>query len=173
MKALFFTLCISLFTPHSEQLYMKIMKNTFLASALVVGLGLVSCSKSDDSSAQKAEAVRTALQSGTWKIETFSEDGKDETAHYTNLNFSFQSSGAVRVSGDSSTYQGTWRVDAEGYDDSKDEKEVELYLLFGSPAKLVELSDDWDIDSHSNSRIVLRDISGSDGSVDLLILKKN
>lgn len=173
MKTLLVLMCINLFTIQNEQLYMKIMKNTFLASVVVLGLGLVSCSKSDDTAAQKAEAARTALQSGTWKIETYSDDGKDETSNYMNLDFTFQSSGAVSVSGDSSSYQGTWRVDAEGYDDSKKEKEVELYLLFSSPAKLVELSDDWDIDSQTDTRIVLRDVSGSDGSVDLLIFQKN
>lgn len=51
--------------------------------------------------------------------------------------------------------------------------EIDFNIFFASPADFAELSDDWEIISHSASKIELRDVSGGNGGVDLLTFEKN
>ncbi len=51
--------------------------------------------------------------------------------------------------------------------------DIDFNIFFASPADFEELSDDWEIISHSASKIELRDVSGGNGGVDLLTFEKN
>ena len=50
---------------------------------------------------------------------------------------------------------------------------IAFNIFFASPANFNELSEDWDVVSHSPSKIDLIHISGGDGSTDLLSFEKN
>lgn len=50
---------------------------------------------------------------------------------------------------------------------------IDFNIFFASPANFNELSEDWDVVSHSPSKIDLIHISGGDGSTDLLTFEKN
>ncbi len=110
-----------------------------------------------------ASVVENSISSGSWKISYYYDSDQDETSDYNSMEFSFDNNGTVSVSSSSGSYSGTWST---GNDDSKDK----LYLTFSSPALLVEISDDWVIDSESSSKIELRD--DSDNGTDFLTFEK-
>lgn len=51
--------------------------------------------------------------------------------------------------------------------------DIDFNIFFASPADFAELSEDWDIISHSASKIELKHVSGGDGGTDLLTFEKN
>ncbi|MCM4152822.1 hypothetical protein DHD05_14595 [Arenibacter sp. N53] len=51
--------------------------------------------------------------------------------------------------------------------------EIDFNIFFASPADFAELSEDWDIISHSSTKIELKHVSGGNGGTDLLTLEKN
>ncbi|TMM57874.1 hypothetical protein FEE95_00120 [Maribacter algarum] len=51
--------------------------------------------------------------------------------------------------------------------------DIDFNIFFASPADFAELSEDWDIISHSASKIELKHVSGGDGGIDLLTFEKN
>lgn len=135
------------------------MKRHHIAFALlIVAFGLSACS--NDSSS----IVQNNLPSGSWKVTYFWDKDHDETTDYSGMSFTFDEGGSVSVSSSSGSYSGTWST---GNDDSSDK----LYLTFSSPASLIEISDDWIIDSESNNKIELRD--DSDNGTELLTFEKN
>ncbi len=130
----------------------------FIFAITVFGFLFSSCN--NDSST----VVQNNLPSGNWKVTYYWDKDHDETSDYSGMTFTFDDNGSVSVSASSGSYSGTWST---GNDDSKDK----LYLTFSSPAALVEISDDWIIDSESSSKIELRD--DSDNGTELLTFEKN
>lgn len=124
------------------------LKITFIGiiSALIL---FVSCSR------DTASVVENRLTSGNWKVTYYYDSNHDQTSVYSSMEFNFDNNGTVSVSSGSDSYSGTWST---GNDDSKDK----LYLTFTSPTSLVEISDDWVIDSESTSKIELSDDSEND-----------
>ncbi len=51
--------------------------------------------------------------------------------------------------------------------------DIDFNIFFASPADFADLSEDWDIISHSASKIELKHVSGGDGGTDLLTFEKN
>jgi len=50
--------------------------------------------------------------------------------------------------------------------------DIDFNIFFASPADFAELSDDWDIISHTATKIELKDVSGGNGGTDLLTFEK-
>ena len=51
--------------------------------------------------------------------------------------------------------------------------DIDFNIFFASPADFAELSEDWDIISHSATKIELKHVSGGNGGTDLLTFEKN
>ncbi len=51
--------------------------------------------------------------------------------------------------------------------------DIDFNIFFASPADFAELSEDWDIISHTASKIELKHVSGGNGGTDLLTFEKN
>lgn len=51
--------------------------------------------------------------------------------------------------------------------------DIDFNIFFSSPADFSELSEDWDIISHTASKIELKHVSGGNGGIDLLTFEKN
>lgn len=127
-------------------------------------LSVVACKKK---TMNQAEANIT---SGTWKITTFSDQGEDETSEFSDANFVFKSDGTVTISG-TTTVLGTWNIAKENDsndDDLFDDKCIEVSLNF--PIPYSDLSNDWELESQSSTKITLLD--DSDSPVDHLIFEK-
>lgn len=136
----------------------------FLFLAMSVTLVFSSCTNDDDSSS--TTNTGSIVQSGTWRISLFSEDGVDETYYFTGYNFTFLSNGTATAVKGSTTVTGTW---AAGTDDSQQK----LILFFGSSSPFDELDEDWRILQQTDTKIELQDVSGGNGGTDLLTFVRN
>lgn len=118
----------------------------------------------DDSS--NNNNINDVVTSTSWKVTNFTEDGTDQTYHFTNYTFTFDDNGTMSATNGTNTYNGTW---TKGTDDST----PKLILTFSvSSGPFEEISEDWQILSSTSSLIDLKHISGGDGSVDLLKFEK-
>jgi hypothetical protein len=72
------------------------------------------------------------------------------------------------------TYTGTFSITASGSDDNSLTPDVDFNLGFVAPATadLIDLTDDWDVVTYSNTEIELIDISGGNGTTELLTFTK-
>ena len=61
---------------------------------------------------------------------------------------------------------GLWRVLRNS------DHKLKVYLNFGEELPFNELTDDWTLVSITNDRIELKDVSGDDGSEDILVFEK-
>ena len=141
---------------------MKRFFKLFAASFLLVAA--TSCSKDDDTS--MANQTATTLKSGTWKISLYVDDGVDETADFSSFNFTFANGGVVTAVNNVLTATGSWSA---GTDDST----PKLNLAFTTPALFVDLTEDWEILSITNSTVSLHHQSGGGGGMDMLTFQKN
>ncbi|WP_420379287.1 hypothetical protein [Gilvibacter sp.] len=107
-----------------------------------------------------AEALEAALATGAWFVTNYFDD-VDQTDLFCGYTFEFGADGsAAAVNGDE-TVPGTWAV-------TSDDSGLDLVLNFGEAVPFDELLDNWDVIEFSETIIRLRDISGGDGSEDLL-----
>lgn len=163
---------------------MKKFQSITLTLVLLLSLGIVSCSKDDDNSNSDSQTanqtiaeVEQTVETGTWTVSKYIDSGDDETNDYNGYNFSFNSDGTLVATNGTNTVSGTWSVtNSSGNssdDDSSSDDDIDFNIFFVSPELFNELSDDWDILSRTATKIELRDVSGGDGSVDLLTFVKN
>lgn len=132
---------------------------------------MLNCSSDDTTIGTEAlmqEAIENA-QTGTWKITSYIDSGKNETNDYVGYTFTFNENGSLTASNGTNTINGTWSVTK----DSSDDNDLDFNISFASPPNFEELSDDWDIVSTSLSKIDLIDVSGGSGETDTLVFEKN
>jgi hypothetical protein len=139
----------------------------FAIIGIILGVSVFTACDDDNSQNDNlTNDVVNTVQDGTWRITLFNDSGKDETYHFTGYSFIFQSNGTVTATKSSSSVSGTWSV-TSGSSSSK------FNLNFGPDDPFEELNDDWDILENSSSEIRLKDVSGGDGTTDLLTFVKN
>ncbi|AXG70933.1 hypothetical protein KORDIASMS9_03188 [Kordia sp. SMS9] len=101
------------------------------------------------------------LTTGIWIVDSYTDDGVDETADYNGYQLTFANNGTVQaVNG--ATINGTWDVQSSG---------SVLLLNFGA-IPFDEFNDDWDVISISDTQVQLQDVSGGGGGTDTLTLSK-
>lgn len=145
----------------------------------ILFLLVLSCSSEDnnvitDNSAE-IKQITDIAKSGTWRITSYIDSGKNETNDYTGYNFTFGDNNVVTASNNSNTITGTWSVidDSDSSKDDSSDDDIDFNISFTSPPDFEELSDDWDVVSTSTSKIDLADVSSSSGGTDTLIFEKN
>ena len=127
------------------------------------------CNQDDSTNSNQTKVVNT-VSSGTWRITYFNDTDKDETTNFTGYNFTFGSS--LTATKGSTTYTGTWSVtDSNSNDDTMDD--LHFNILFTAPPDFEDLSDDWDIQEMTDTKIKLVDVSGGGGGTDYLTFEKN
>ena len=159
------------------------MKNNMLIKAMALTVfAFLSCDKDDETALVDTQAeitqVTTLVTAGTWRITNFNESGSDQTSNFAGYGFSFNANGALTANNGSTTVTGTWSItddSSNGDDDSSDDSgdDIDFNIFFAEPSNFNELSEDWDIVSRSDTKIMLRDVSGGDGGTDLLTFEKN
>lgn len=155
------------------------MKSKFILSiflVLAVSLLTISCSSDDDSNSNNSNTLivqlETSIKTGTWRVNQFIEDGNDQTNHFSGYVFTFNGNGTVISSNGTTTVAGTW-VTSSGSSSSSSGSNPKFILLFNaSSGPFEEISEDWRIESATNSKVELKHVSGGDGSVDLLTFTK-
>ncbi|WP_211234611.1 hypothetical protein [Algoriphagus mannitolivorans] len=136
------------------------------------------CQENPDPSSEEIQQIKTQMASGQWVISKFIDSGKDETSDFAGFVFVFNSSGVLSAKKGSLEYIGTWSItnssgknNSQGNDDSQDD--LDFNIFFNLTNEFEDLNDDWDILTHTSTKIELTDVSGGDGSVDYLTFIKN
>lgn len=132
------------------------------------------CSNDDDNSSSSVNqtTVVNTVSSGTWRITLYNDSGTIKTNQFTGYNFTFGPSNVLTATNGTQTYTGVWSVtDSNSNDDSMDD--LDFNIAFTAPANFLELTDDWDIQSRTDTKIELIDISGGNGGTDYLTFEKN
>ncbi|OIQ28198.1 MAG: hypothetical protein BM564_10605 [Bacteroidetes bacterium MedPE-SWsnd-G2] len=142
----------------------------------------LSCSSDDDGNSvndlnQEIQNISSEVMQSNWVVTYFWDSDHEETNHFNGYTFNFNSNGSLVAQSGNNTYQGTWSVtndsNSNSNDDSSDDSnDIDFNIFFGSPSDFQELSDDWDIISHSATKIELRDVSGGNGGTDFLTFEK-
>lgn len=133
---------------------------------LVIGIAatMLSCKKED---VKQKENIESEISSGSWKISYFNDSGTNETANFTGFTFSFNSDGKLVATNGTTTYTGTWSVtDSNSNDDSPND--LHFNIFFNLSNEFEDLNDDWDIVSHTSTKLELIDVSGGGGGTDEL-----
>lgn len=147
--------------------------------SLVFMLNVASmCSDDDDNyvvptptNVQQTQVINT-VSSGTWRITYYNDSGSDETTNFNGFNFTFGTNNVLTASGNGVSYTGTWSVtDSNSNDDTIND--LDFNIAFSAPDNFLELSDDWDIVSRTDTKIELIDVSGGNGGTDYLTFEKN
>lgn len=132
------------------------------------------CSNDDDNSSSSVNqtTVVNTVSSGTWRITLYNDSGTIKTNQFTGYNFTFGPSNVLTATNGTLTHTGIWSVtDSNSNDDSMDD--LDFNIAFTTPANFLELTDDWDIQSRTDTKIELIDISGGNGGTDYLTFEKN
>ena len=69
-------------------------------------------------------------------------------------------------------YTGTWSVTNSSSSSSSSSDDIDFNILFNSPPNFEELSEDWDIISHTSAKIELIHVSGGNGGTDYLTFER-
>ncbi|WP_222718677.1 hypothetical protein [Algoriphagus sp. AK58] len=148
--------------------FLKIIQTIGL---VVLSLGVLSCEDDSKSSESEIDQISQDLGLGTWKITKFIDSGKDETSSFNGFLFTFNPNGSLVATNGVNTFTGTWSIVKDSSDDSPDD--LDFTIFFPVSTKFEDLNDDWDITSHSASKIELIDVSGGNGGTDYLTFQKN
>lgn len=124
---------------------------------LVFGREPVECEGGGDT------GLAATLIEGTWIVALYSDSGVDETSDYTGYQIDFREDGTVIAESDTDLIDGTWEV--LGADTT-------LVLNFGGDIPFDEFEDDWDVFSVEPMRVEIRDVSGGDGTTDILVFER-
>ncbi|WP_298510572.1 hypothetical protein [uncultured Kordia sp.] len=103
----------------------------------------------------------TILSDGTWIVDSYTDDGTDETSDYTGYQLAFMSNGTVQAT-NGTVINGTWNVQNAG----------NVLNLNFSGVPFDEFNDDWDVTSVTATEVVLQDVSGGNGGTDVLKFSK-
>lgn len=112
-----------------------------------------------------AQLLRDIMADGCWSVQTYLEDGADETYYYTNYIFTFIAGGTVTADDFSGTIYGTWSV-------AEDSNGVYFVIDFGANFPLDKFNDDWDVLGFSETNVSLEDVSGGGSGTDNLVFDK-
>lgn len=134
-----------------------------LALALVGALAFSSCSNSNNDTSN-TPVDENQLKDGAWKITYFWDKDHEETAHFNDYILLFNNDGTVDADDGSVHHGGTWST---GNDDSQ----AKLVLNFTTDP-FSEISDDWHVIDQSTNIMHLEDVSGGNGTTELLTLEK-
>ena len=155
--------------------------NKFLMLVLLLSTTLFSamCSSDDEpnnnnSIQDQIDQVENNAVSGNWVITYFYDTDHEETSHYNGYTFDFGANGMLTATNGMNTHTGTWSVtnDSNSNDDSSSDDDIDFNIFFSTPEDFAELSDDWDIISHTSTEIKLIDVSGGNGGTDYLTFVK-
>jgi hypothetical protein len=148
--------------------------------AIIMALLFYSCSNDDDNSsdsdAQQIAEIENNALNGLWKITNYNDSGQDETSDYNGYTFNFDANGVLTATNGSNVVTGTWSVTSSSSDDSNDDgansdDSIDFNMFFSVSESSIfdDLVDDWEVSATSNNQINLFDISGGDGSTDVLV----
>jgi hypothetical protein len=153
------------------------MKKICFAALIITTVFLTySCSSDDDGNStdnSSIAAVVNTMNSGTWRITKYIDNANDETTDFSGYNFTFTQNNILMASNGTEEIMGSWLVSSGNSNDDNPSNDLDFIISFLGPAKFMELSDDWDIQSRTSTKLELIDVSGGNGGTDYLTFVKN
>jgi len=149
------------------------MNKLFKPFAFLILVGFfVSCQDDSSPNQEEIKRIQEEMNSGLWKITSFIDSGEDETSHFSGYIFEFTPAGVINATKTGTSYSGVWSISDE---DSSDDSPEDLHfnIFFNLTNDFEDLNDDWEIVSHSGTKIELIDVSGGNGDTDYLTFEKN
>lgn len=134
-------------------------RGALLALLIVAG---AACKKSSETAGPVN--VGGYLESGSWRVSLFVDNGQDASTDFSGYHFTFGQAGVLTATNSTNNATGYW---GSGLDDGVSK----LTLFFQSPLNFQRLNDDWNVRNASVSRIELADTS-SGGGADQLVLER-
>ncbi|MDB4270811.1 hypothetical protein N9896_01825 [bacterium] len=99
--------------------------------------------------------IRNIMMGGDWKVELYEDGEMNETENYLGYIFNFMTNHLISTTLTETgvSYPGLWRVlrNSDG--------KLKVYLNFGDVNTLAELTEDWKLETITNEKIVLKDVS--------------
>ena len=135
-----------------------------------------SCSSDDNGSSlnnQSISAVVNTMNSGNWKITKYIDSGNDKTANFLGYNFTFTQNNILMVNKGTDEIMGSWLVATNNSNNDSSSTDLDFVISFSGPDKFLTLTDDWDIQSSTATKLELIDVSGGNGGTDYLTFEKN
>ena len=146
---------------------------------IVLSFSLMSgmCSSDDDgssnSNAAEIIAIENTVETGSWTITYYFDSDSEETSDYNGYTFNFGTDGILTATNGTNTYTGSWSVtNSSSSSSSSSDDDIDFNIAFSAPPNFEELSDDWDIITHSSTKIELIDVSGGGGGTDYLTFER-
>jgi hypothetical protein len=153
------------------------MKKICFAALIITTLLLTfSCSSDDGGNStdnSSIAAVVNTMNSGTWRITKYIDSANDETTDFSGYKFTFTQNNILMASNGTEEIMGSWLVSSGNSNDDNPSNDLDFIISFLGPAKFMELSDDWDIQSRTSTKLELIDVSGGNGETDFLTFEKN
>lgn len=143
------------------------MKKLILIAFVIV---FASCSSDDDSgdvNNNQFEEIETIVPQGTWKVNSYTEGESDFTLNFEDFIFTFNADGTVVGENDLFSESGTWN-----YDNTSSTNE-NFRLQFGTTTPFDLISENWIIESISDSQVQLSVTAGNNGEPENLTFVKN
>ena len=137
---------------------------------------IISCDKdNDDILLSKAEsnALNEMVKNGEWKVSSFIINGEDKTANYLDYDFSFKENNNISAESTSEELIGTWRINNDMGGEYDSYYDVDFTLYFNSQGKFGELTNEYDVDQATDSKIALSKTSIDGELTSLLTFSKN
>lgn len=137
---------------------------------------MYSCSSDDNGNStnnNSIAAVVNTMNSGTWRITKYSDSANDETTDFSGYTFTFTENNILMANNGADEIVGSWLVASGNSNDDNPSSDLDFIISFSGPAKFVELTDDWDIQSRTSTKLELIDVSGGNGGTDYLTFEKN
>ena len=106
--------------------------------------------------------IRTIMMEGDWIVSLYEDGVMNKTENYIGYTFDFMTNNLINttLSETGVSYPGLWRVlrNSDG--------KLKVYLNFGEVDILDELTEDWELDSITNDKIILKDVSDDAGTME-------
>ncbi|MCG9971686.1 hypothetical protein [Christiangramia crocea] len=152
------------------------MRN-FKITLILVTLSLfLACDNDKDDitlSAAEAAQLNYIVQQGEWRISSYSSNGSDNTANYSDYLFLFEDDNNLLANSSSESINGTWRISNDSGSEVDSYKDVDFNIFFSSTGKLAELTRNYDVISATNDEIRLSLENATNGNAVLLTFSKN
>ncbi|MGB5275285.1 MAG: hypothetical protein WBN39_14615 [Flavobacteriaceae bacterium] len=154
------------------------LKDLLPIPIILISMVIASCSKEESNATNETDpldndAIKSAMANGSWQISYYYDTDTEETAEFMGFVFTFNADGILNATDGNTALSGAWSIEDSDNDtaDTMDDY-TEFNILFSSPPKFTDLSDDWEIKSYSANKIELIDVSGGNGGTDYLTFEK-
>jgi hypothetical protein len=119
---------------------------------------------SDDDTDEENPTISSVIVKGFWIVAEYTEGDVEKTQNYDGFQWDFNTEGGVVASNGTDEVNGTWST----LNDSGSDYFV---LDFGQTAPFDQFNEDWEIVEFHETKLVLRNVSGGDGSVGKLVFE--